>query len=115
MNLKIGLKTLPALFLLSTFLLVLLFYKPSSTKTKRYETILIDSTHLSNETVLILVPSKVELRSEEEVDGKHVFIFFMHHPPTFEQQIQNMHIIYYLCRPATKSIDKKLISLYVLS
>ena len=115
MNLKIGLKTLPALFLLSTFLLVLLFYKPSSTKTKRYETILIDSTHLSNETVLILVPSKVELRSEEEVDGKHVFIFFMHHPPPFEQQIQNMHIIYYLCRPATKSIDKKLISLYVLS
>ena len=112
MNLKIGLKTLPALFLLSTFLLVLLFYKPSSTKTKRYETILIDSTHLSNETVLILVPSKVELRSEEEVDGKHVFIFFMH---PFEQQIQNMHIIYYLCRPATKSIDKKLISLYVLS
>ena len=77
MNLKIGLKTLPALFLLSTFLL---FYKPSSTKTKRYETILIDSTHLSNETVLILVPSKVELRSEEEVDGKHVFIFFMHPP-----------------------------------
>ena len=108
MNLKIGLKTLPALFLLSTFLLVLLFYKPSSTKTKRYETILIDSTHLSNETVLILVPSKVELRSEEEVDGKHVFIFFMH-PPTFEQQIQKICIllsIYYLCRQPQNQLIK---------
>ena len=43
-------------------------------------------------------------------------LYFLCIPPPFEQQIQNMHIIiYYLCRPATKSIDKKLISLYVLS
>ena len=62
MTLKIGLKTLPVLLLSGIFLLFLLFYKP--TKIKRYETILIDSTHLSNEAVLILVPSKVELRSE---------------------------------------------------
>ena len=62
MTLKIELKTLPVLLLSGIFLLFLLFYKP--TKIKLYETILIDSTHLSNETVLILVPSKVELRSE---------------------------------------------------
>ena len=86
MNSKIGLKT-SLVFLLSIFLLFLLFYKP--TKIKRYEAVLIDSVHLSNETVLILVPSKVELRSdseEEEVNSTGnmcFFIFFMHPPSLF--------------------------------
>ena len=62
MTLKFGLKVLPLLILILIFLLLCYKKQQQWSKVKRYESILIDSTLLSNETVLILVPSKVELR-----------------------------------------------------